>query len=50
LNAAARLQDMSYSQLMGKFRECDIQLDRKMLSHIAITHPEVFKKICDEAK
>ncbi|MCA9376858.1 50S ribosomal protein L20 [Candidatus Nomurabacteria bacterium] len=45
MNAAARENGMTYSQLIHKLRTADIQLNRKMLSEIALGHSEVFSKI-----
>jgi len=45
LNAAAREHGLSYSQFMGKLKEKDIQLDKKVLSQIAVGDPETFGKI-----
>ena len=45
LNAAAREQGLSYSQLINKLKKNKIELDRKILSEIAINRPEIFKSI-----
>lgn len=50
LNAAARLHGMSYSVLMWALRAHTIQIDRKILSNIAVLYPEVFTNICEKAK
>lgn len=50
INAAARLNDMSYSQLMHGLRLANIQVNRKMLSEIAISDPKGFVGIVDKAK
>ena len=50
INAAARLNDLSYSKLMHGLKKANVSLNRKMLSEIAISDPEAFKKICDTAK
>ena len=50
INAAARMNDLSYSKLMHGLKKANVSLNRKMLSEIAITDPESFKKICDTAK
>ena len=47
ISAAAQEQGLSYSKLMGSFAKNKIALNRKMLSELAIRHPEVFKKIVD---
>ncbi|MEY8258325.1 50S ribosomal protein L20 [Erysipelotrichaceae bacterium 66-17] len=50
INAAARMNDLSYSRLMHGLRLANIEINRKMLSEIAIHDAETFTKICDEAK
>ena len=47
INAAARMNDLSYSKLMHGLKKANVSLNRKMLSEIAIADPESFKKICD---
>ena len=50
INAAVRAVGMSYSHFMGELHKKGILLDRKVLSQIAASHPEVFKKIAELAK
>ena len=50
INAAARLNDMSYSQLMHGLRLAKIEVNRKMLSEIAIADPAGFSGIVEKAK
>lgn len=50
INAAARMQDLSYSKLMHGLKLAEVSVNRKMLSEIAISDPDAFKKICDTAK
>ena len=50
INAAARLNGLSYSKLMNGLKKAGVTLNRKMLSEIAISDPESFKKICETAK
>ena len=50
INAAARMNDMSYSKLMHGLKLANITINRKMLSEIAIHDPEGFTTICDKAK
>ncbi|MBP6085189.1 50S ribosomal protein L20 [Candidatus Gracilibacteria bacterium] len=42
INAACRQHDMSYSQFIGRLREKNILLNRKMISEMAFENPEVF--------
>lgn len=50
LNAAGREHGLSYSRLIGLLKKSNIDLDRKILSDLAITEPETFKAIVDKAK
>lgn len=50
INAAARQNGMSYSQLTGQLRKADIQLNRKMLANLAMLDPEAFSKVVETAK
>ena len=50
IGSAAHTEGISYSKLMGSFKKKGIALDRKVLSEIAVAHPEVFKKIAAAAK
>ena len=50
INAAARLNGMSYSRLMHGLKLADVTVNRKMLSEIAISDPEGFASICKIAK
>ena len=45
INAAARLEGMSYSRLMGGLREAGIEINRKVLADLAVNHPEAFKAV-----
>ena len=50
INAAARENGMSYSQLMGKLNASEIGLNRKVLADLAMNHPEAFKAIVEKVK
>ena len=50
INAAARLNDLSYSQFLKGLHKADIQLDRRVLADIAVNDPEGFKKIAGIAR
>ena len=45
LNAALRARGSKYSVFMGQAREKNVQLDRKVLSNLAVVFPEVFDKV-----
>ena len=48
INAAARLEGMSYSVLMGKLTKAGIEINRKVLADLAMNNPEAFKAIVDK--
>ena len=50
INAAARLNDTTYSQLIGSLRKADIQLNRKVLADLAMHDPDAFTKVVAAAK
>ena len=50
INAAARLEGMSYSQLMGGLHKAGIDLNRKVLADLAVNNPEAFKAIVEKVK
>ncbi|MDK8289892.1 MAG: 50S ribosomal protein L20, partial [Staphylococcus lugdunensis] len=50
INAAARQHDMSYSRLMNGLKKADIDINRKMLSEIAISDEKAFGELVSKAK
>jgi large subunit ribosomal protein L20 len=50
INAAARLSNLSYSELMGGLRKAGIELDRKVLADMAVNDPKGFEQIAEIAK
>ena len=50
INAAARLNGMSYSQFMGKVKANNIELNRKVLADLAVNNPEAFKAVVEKIK
>lgn len=50
INAAARINGMSYSRLMGALHKNEIEINRKVLADLAVNHPEAFKAIVDKVK
>jgi large subunit ribosomal protein L20 len=50
INAAARREGMSYSQLMHGLRLAEIELDRKVLADIAVRDPETFRRFTERAR
>lgn len=49
INAAARLNGISYSQLINKLDKANIALNRKMLAQLAITDAQAFQKVVELA-
>ncbi|MBQ9439675.1 MAG: 50S ribosomal protein L20 [Paludibacteraceae bacterium] len=50
INAAARLEGLSYSQLMGALHKAGIEMNRKVLADLAMNQPAAFKAIVDKVK
>jgi large subunit ribosomal protein L20 len=45
INAAARIEGLSYSQLMGALHKAGIEINRKVLADLAMNNPQAFKAI-----
>jgi len=50
INAAARINGMSYSRLMDGLKKAGIELNRKVLADMAVRDPQVFAKVAEAAK
>ncbi|MDO4802519.1 MAG: 50S ribosomal protein L20 [Prevotellaceae bacterium] len=50
INAAARMEGMSYSVLMGNLKKAGIEINRKVLADLAVNNPEAFKAIVNKVK
>ena len=50
INAGARLEGVSYSQLVFGLKKASIQLNRKMLADLAVREPQVFNSVVAKAK
>ncbi|MEO1927509.1 MAG: 50S ribosomal protein L20 [Nautiliaceae bacterium] len=50
INAACRLNDISYSRFINGLKKANIDLDRKILADLAMNEPEVFASIVEKAK
>jgi large subunit ribosomal protein L20 len=50
INAAARMEGLSYSALMGLLHKEGIEINRKVLADLAVNTPEAFKAIVDKVK
>ena len=50
INAAARINGMSYSEFIHGLGEAGIEVNRKMLADIAVRDPETFSRFADKAR
>tara|TARA_B100000945_G_C20356092_1_gene584735 strand:+ start:871 stop:1212 length:342 start_codon:yes stop_codon:yes gene_type:complete len=48
INAAARLNGLSYSQLISKLNSNNIEINRKSLAHLAVNEPDTFSALVKE--
>jgi large subunit ribosomal protein L20 len=50
INAGARINDISYSKLMGGLKKAQVDLDRKVLANLAILDADAFSKVVQIAR
>ncbi len=50
INAACRLNDISYSRFIAGLRMAEIEVDRKVLADLAVVEPAAFAALCDAAR
>ncbi len=50
INAAARMEGLSYSQLMGLIHKAGVEINRKVLADLAMNNPAAFKAICEKVR
>lgn len=50
INAATRINDMSYSKFINGLKKAEININRKMLSEMAINDPNGFSELVEVAK
>lgn len=50
INAACRLNSLSYSKFMNGLKKANINMNRKVLSEVAIEDPKGFSALCEKAK
>ncbi len=50
INAAARINGLSYSRLIAGLRLAEVEVDRKILAELAVNEPEAFASLADVAK
>ena len=50
INAAARQHGLSYNQFVAGCKKAEIELDRKVLADLAVSDPEAFAAVAEQAK
>ena len=50
INAAARMNGLTYSQLINGLKKANVVINRKMLAEVAVTDPKAFTEIANIAK
>ena len=50
INAAARMHELTYSRLINGLKKAEVEIDRKVLAHLAFHDIEAFAKLCELAK
>ena len=50
INAAARLNGLSYNEFINGLKKASIDINRKMLSEIAVSDPDAFKQLTETAR
>ena len=50
INAGARQHGLTYSQFMNGIKRAGIEIDRKVLSDLAVREPDAFKTIAEKAQ
>ncbi|MGF1588111.1 MAG: 50S ribosomal protein L20 [Pleurocapsa sp.] len=50
INAAARMNGLSYSKLTHQLKKAEVGLNRKMLAQLAMVDPQAFEKVVEVAK
>ena len=50
INAAARMNGLTYSTLIAGLKKANVTINRKMLAEVAVTDPKAFTKIAEIAK
>ena len=50
INAGARQEGLSYSQLRGKINDKQVKLNRKVLADLAMNHPAVFQSVVNNVR
>lgn len=50
INESVKQNELSYSAFINKLKAHNIEIDRKMLAHLIMDHPEAFAAVLEKAK
>jgi large subunit ribosomal protein L20 len=50
INAAARINGLSYNRFMNGLRLAEVEVDRRVLAELAVNEPEAFAELAEVAK
>lgn len=50
INAAARLEGLSYSRLIDLLKKNNVEINRKVLADLAMNHPDAFRAVVEKVK
>lgn len=50
INAGARMNGLTYGKLMSGLKKKGVAINRKILAHLAVYEPDIFKKIVEDVK
>jgi len=50
INAAARINGISYNEFINGLKKASVEINRKMLSELAVSDPDAFQKLIETAK
>ncbi|MBC8387147.1 MAG: 50S ribosomal protein L20 [Actinobacteria bacterium] len=50
INAAARINGISYNEFINGLKKASVEINRKMLSELAVSDPDAFQKLIEIAK
>jgi large subunit ribosomal protein L20 len=50
INAAARMEGLSYSKLINLLKKSNVEINRKVLADLAMNHQEVFRAVVEKVK
>ena len=50
INAAARMNGLTYSKMIAGLKKANVTINRKMLAELAVTDPKAFTELAEDAK